>query len=257
MKTALFIISIIFIKTNLIVASCEPDILKIFPYGTNVSSSTIFFIEFAEQDYKLKNIITEISLFIIKENGKEIEADVSRIDFNGTFGSFLITPCKKLPFGDSISLRVEYKNNNNNKGFNKFKKNVENIKWKVICAVDKTSPYWISDSLSYKISIGNKNSSESGTCIYVNCPISDNFLHELTKNIPPFKFYPILYEITYKEKKVICSARTNNIMIYWGSCGSNFEYLFEDIITFSVRPIDSSGNYGISKDIKIINTWKN
>ena len=215
-------------------ACCTSEYVGVYPGGTFVSTNTSFLIDFSETDFSLKNKISELVFIATSTKGKQFKLKVLQTNFSGTMGQVFLKVKTKLNQGDTISIQVFSKKGDILTGnLKSFSSQINYRKWVVNFDADKEFPVWTKDSIKYTTQ-DTRNSSAPSYEVILNTKINDNAIA-----------LPILFLVVFDNQKFICNSYNYKTSIYFGMCGSNFNFEIDKTYSATLTAIDASGNYSI------------
>jgi hypothetical protein len=242
----LTIFSIFVLVNSKLLACCESPNITVFPYTSNISANSIFLVGVPASNFPAKKggKFDKFLFFAVNNHGKKQKLSIIEPNHQNSFAQLWLKSGSVFGVGDSISLAVTLIDTSDidTTKAKDFIRQVSSRKWKVISPQDKKAPRWTNAPITSEI-LDDRATSVHGFGIRFNVPIFDNSFKELEIEQYGQKFFPLLYEVSLGNQKVILDSFQHSFTLYQSICGRFFNVVPNQIYTISIRAIDSSGNY--------------
>jgi hypothetical protein len=224
-------------------ACCGGEYIGVYPRGSYVSSNSTFLIDFAEDDLTLKNKISDLVFTAVNTNGKRYKLTVLGTNFSGTMGQVFLKVKTKLKIGDTISIQVSSIKGDSLSGKTmKFANVIGYRKWTVHFEADKERPTWTTDSITYS-TLDSRDSSAPSYVVIFKTKVNDNSRSNEKNKVNEKASLPFFYLVVLDNQKFICASDNSDMGIFFGMCGSNFNFGIDKTYSATLKAIDASGNY--------------
>ncbi|MBK9480699.1 MAG: hypothetical protein IPO02_01665 [Bacteroidetes bacterium] len=232
-------------------ALCAKDHITVFPFSKTISSNSIFILDFSESYYKMKDALSHCKFYAINTKGNRFTNLEIQTNYSGICGQIIFTPTKKFKFGDTISIKLIYDSLCDLKKMDKISNFLKTKFWKVEIKTDRVKPVWSTDTFAYEI-LDYTYWSDASYAIIFKPKIIDNTFSSYNSNTS----IPYYFEINLDGNTFICSSESSSPQIYTGDCGSNFFLGRNKTYKSTIRAIDGSGNYSVSRKFEFFTSEK-